>query len=376
MGTSDSTNVSRRRFLKYAGAGAVALAAAGIGGYEVYENYLAPKPPLTLAWWGGPELTAMTPAFNAFQQQTGSTVQTVLHQGGSANTIPKIAAAWPNVIIDIIGISVAGTLMLAQQGFAIPLSSSDISALSLYPNNDFVNYNGNPYSVIFASDSAIVVYRNDKISTPITSLHDLLRPELKGHVGIGEPSIASGAYLLSWCLDYGGNEKNVDPGFDALKQLGEMGNLALIWQEEADALNALASGDIWAMQFSDYGTGSLVAPNPSQFPYMSVVKNPAAGKTLFNGDCLAIIDGPRKQLAETFANIFLSSSIQAQFAPVNGEPPTNPQVQLDPKLAPWVNSGAELAQYGYFPDPSVVVSNMSSWKSRFDQEIRPLLSSG
>ena len=353
----------------------MAVAAVGIGGYEVYENYLAPKP-LTIAWWGGAELTAMTPAFNAFTQQTGSSVQTVIHQGGSANTIPKIAAAWPNVIIDIIGISPSGALQLAEQGYSIPLTASDIPSLSLYPDNDYVKYQGNVMSCLFASDSSIIVYRTDKISTPITSHHDLLRPELKGHVGIGEPAIASGAYLISWCLDFGGSESNVDPGFTALKQLGEQGNLALIWQEESDALNAMVSGDIWAMQFSDYGTGSLVAPNPSQYPYIKVVKNPAAGKCVFQGDTLAIINGPRKQLAMKFADIFLSSSIQAQFAPVNGEPPTDPQVTLDPSLAPWVNSGAELKQYGYFSDVATVVQNISSWKTRFDQEIRPLLTSG
>ena len=88
----------------------------------MYNNYLAPKPPLTIAWWGGSELDALQPAIQQFKQETGSDVQVVLHSGGSSNTIPKIAAAWPNVVIDLIGISTSGGLKLAQQGFSIPLS--------------------------------------------------------------------------------------------------------------------------------------------------------------------------------------------------------------------------------------------------------------
>ena len=368
------TNASRRRFLKYAGAGVVALAAAGIGGYEVYNNYLAPKPPLTIAWWGGSELDALQPAIQQFKQETGSDVNVILHSGGSSNTIPKIAAAWPNVVIDLIGISTSGGLKLAQQGFSIPLSATDVPALSNYPDNLYVKFNGTNASVAFATVSTVIVWRNDKIQDPITSFHDLMRPELKKHVAVGDPTGGAGMYLLSWCLDYGGDENNVDPGFTALQQLGQQGNLAMVWSEEPFALNAMQSGDIWAMEYSDYGTGGLIAKNAAQYSNISILKNPAGGKAVFDADTLAIINGPRKDLAMKFADIFLAPDMQAKFAPVNGEAPANPLTPMDPTLEPWVNSGADLKKYGYFANRQTVAANIDSWAQRFDQQIRPLVS--
>jgi len=229
-------------------------------------------------------------------------------------------------------------------------------------------------ALIHATDSAIIVYRTDKITEPITSFHDFMRPELKKRVAIGKAGMGGAYQLLAWALDYGGSENNIEPAFTALKQLGQAGNLAMIWEEEPFALNGITSGDIWAMEYSDYGTGGLVAHNAAQYPYLKMVKNPSAGKVVFQGDTLAIINGPRKDLAFKFSDIFLSPEMQSKYATLNGEPPANPMTPLDPVLAPWVNTGQDLKNWGYFADPNVIVQNMSAWSDRFDKEIRPLVS--
>jgi len=386
--TKSETNVSRRTALKYLGAGVAGVVVGGIGGYalgtssvptpgaplQTTATVTAPQNgPMTLAWWGGPELDGLNPVFSEFKKQTGADVQVIVHSGGSANIIPKIAAAWPNVYIDSTGINGNGAYSLADQGFTVPLTASDMPNMSQYADNTHVVYNGKTYGMIFATNSCVIVYRSDKVSQPITSLRDLLRPELKGKVAIGDPSVAAGTYLIAWALEYGGDEKNIDPGFAALKQLGDMGNLSMIWSDEPVALSSLASGEVWAMEYCDYGTGGYVAPNAAQYPWLKIVRNPAAGKSPFWGDAFAITNGPRQDLAKKFWDIFLSQDMQAKFAPVNGEPSTHPGVAVDPKLAPWINGPAELAQYGYRPDLATIVHNWSDWKTRFDKDIRPLV---
>ena len=374
--TEEKEKITRRKYLKYGGAG-VAVAVVAVAGYGAYEVLRPkPKPKLTIAWWGGSELDALKPTIEEFKTQTGSEVEIILHGGGgSAGTIPRIAAAWPEVVIDIIGISTHGALKLAGEGYSIPLTAADIPELKDYPEDLYIKYDGETRAVVFATVSVVIVYRNDKVKEPIKSFHDLLRPELKGRVAVGTATGGAGMYFLSWALDFGGDEYNVDSGFDALKRLGEMGNLAMIWSEEPYALTAMEAGDIWAMEFSDYGTGGWIARKAAagEYPYLAVVKNPAAGKSVYDGDTLAIINGPRKELAKQFARIFLRADMQEKFAPVCGEAPSNPMTPVDPVLAPWINSGAELKKYGYFADRAQVVKNIDEWASRFDKEIRPLV---
>lgn len=384
-------NISRRNALKYAGAGALAIA-AGIAGYELGTS--APPPAttgtatatvtaptvtapatgaMTLAWWAGPELDALNPAFAEYRKQMNEEVAVVIHSGGSANIIPKIAAAWPRVYIDSTGVNGNGVYALADQGFTIPIDASAIPSMGEYDPKSYVTYKGKAYGMYFATNSCVLVYRADKVTEPMTSLADMMRPELKGRVGIGEPTVAAASYLLAWALQNGGSETNIDPAFSILKQLGEMGNIGLIWADEPVALNALASGEVWALQYCDYGTGGYLAPNLNQYPWAKIVKNPAAGKAVFWGDAFTIVNGPRQDKAKKFFDIMLRQDIQAQFAPVNGMPSTHPKVGVDPKLAPWVNTAAELAQYGYVPDLAAVVKDWSAWKARFDKEIRPLV---
>ncbi len=92
-----------------------------------------------------------------------------------------------------------------------------------------------------------VLYRPDKfkeagVPAPTRYL-DLAHPKLNGHVGVLDISQAGAVqFLVGAATDGGGSEAQLDPAFDTLKKIKP----ARYWKLGAEAMSALASGDLWA----------------------------------------------------------------------------------------------------------------------------------
>src|SRR5262249_26770896 len=92
-----------------------------------------------------------------------------------------------------------------------------------------------------------ILYRTDKISTPPTSYKDFLKPEYQGHIAF--PDITNGYgtdFLVMLARTFGGGEKAIDPGFDALAKIAPK---ATIFRAPADVQNLFAQGDVWMMPY-------------------------------------------------------------------------------------------------------------------------------
>jgi putative spermidine/putrescine transport system substrate-binding protein len=85
-----------------------------------------------------------------------------------------------------------------------------------------------------------IAYNPKKIKTPPTSWKDLWNPEYKGRVGITTMESSLGtAFAVEAAKLHGGSESNIEPGFQAIKELlpnvgavaGSPGALAALFQQ-------------------------------------------------------------------------------------------------------------------------------------------------
>ncbi len=126
-----------------------------------------------------------------------------------------------------------------------------------------------------------ILYRTDKIKEAPTSYKDFLREEYKGHVAF--PHITNGYgtdFLVMLARAHGGNESNIDPGFQVLAKLASD---ATIFRAPTDVQNLFAQGDIWIMP---YDSASAVRTSRMGLPIGFAAPSEGAPMVLADGrDC-------------------------------------------------------------------------------------------
>jgi spermidine/putrescine-binding protein len=366
--------ISRRRFVKYVGAGVAAVAIAGIG-YEGYQ-YLTPHPkePLLVVTYGGSYLDALTPLATEFTSETGIPITTELHSGGGAAVIARIQADLPNMTRHLIDVSPNVWGAMDNQGWLAPLTPDTVPVISEYP--DTVKYVG-PTSkqvVGLATDTTPVgwAYRSDlfpKDLQPLDNYDKLLDPRLKGKLQIGDMVYATGASAWLFALAKGGDEKNIDPGWAFLKQLAEAGQIGAVSTSDATVINGLTTGDSWASIF----VSSFAVTMAKQNIAVNMDKSENTKWELFlEGFC--VTNSSRTADAYKFMNFLYQAENNQKYATALGSPPTHPKaVVTDPLIWQYNLKPDELGKYGYVPDFDYLSQHTDERQKRFEAEILPLI---
>jgi putative spermidine/putrescine transport system substrate-binding protein len=99
-----------------------------------------------------------------------------------------------------------------------------------------------PYGVPVGASVIGIAYNAKKVKAP-TSWADLWNPEYKGRVGLNTPASTLGTVaLLSFAKVRGGDEGNIEPGFQAVKSL--LPSVALIAASPAGLQTLLERGEV------------------------------------------------------------------------------------------------------------------------------------
>lgn len=160
----------------------------------------------------------------------------------------------------------------------------------------------------------VLMYRKDllaekDIPAP-TSLSDLTDPRLKGHVGLVSPSSTVGIYtLLAMANANDGDAKNIDPGFEAVEQLTQSGQVGYFAGSSSDMNQAMERGDAWVAVQADAGAVRFARENDAiGFAY------PSEGVPIdFN---VAVIpkNAPNKAGAHKLLNELIGPETQHEFS--------------------------------------------------------------
>jgi putative spermidine/putrescine transport system substrate-binding protein len=211
--------------------------------------------------WGGPYIEIMT---KLTEEQSDIAVSWEQHAGGSAGILAKIKAGWPHPRYDVVASYDPVYAAFIREKWYEPLSLDDIPTLKDVPDVFLVkDTNGKIVNVPRSVSGYFFGYRADTVPFEIKTLDDLLDPRLKGQICWNDPISGSGVWLLPLALHGGGDDHNLEPGWEFTKKLAQSGNIGRVAQSEADFINSISTKET-SVAFWDAGGWMGVAKNFQQ----------------------------------------------------------------------------------------------------------------
>ncbi len=311
---------------------------------------------LIVGIWGGPvEDLVREHVVKPFEEETGATVELVL--GGSADRFARIYAEKDNPTMDIVYLGMGQTVQAAKDGVTLPPNPEGVPE---YENLYEQAKAAGAYGVSFMAVG--IMYNTETVESPPRAWKDLWQPEYKGKTApYVFPGTQGTAFLVMTARLHGGDESNIGPGFEALKELKPY---PAILAGVDDANLAFQRGDVWfAPQINGY-----VYEYKDEGGAVDFVM-PEEGSPLAM-DSAAIVKGSQNvDLAEIFINYHLSQAAQEAFAKNLYYAPTNKKIVLDDELASKIPYGEEQVSQLLVLDNVTISLNQAEWAERWNREI-------
>jgi putative spermidine/putrescine transport system substrate-binding protein len=336
-----------RRLLAISAIGVGALAATGASAQE-----------LNVAIFGGSFAdNVRTCIVEPFQRASGARVNFVL--GNSVQNVARLRATRGNPDVDLaymdlsLAVQAKGENLLDQVDPAHVPNLADLYPSAVDADRRFVG---------FSYAATIISYNPQEVRTPPTSWRDLWNPDYRGRIALGDISATSGQhFLIAAARLNGGSLDNIDPGFQAIRELRPA---VMTFYTQADQIVPLIQrGDIAiAVWFSDRTAVAATSgvPVAAAFPREGAIGIMPA---------FAIpIGAHAKALAEQYMNQALSLEGQRCMAERQFVGPSNRRVELPEAIARLVPY-REAVERLYFPPPEQSAASLPGWMDRWNREI-------
>jgi putative spermidine/putrescine transport system substrate-binding protein len=361
--------LSRRDLLKNSIAVGLAGPAPVIG---MPSAALAEGQQLLVVMWGTPWIEVCRQIVDAYDAKTGDRVAWELHAGGAMAIVAKMKPLWPRVNYNLISGWDPVFRAMINQDWVVPVDLDEMPALQDIPPAFFQrNSKGQLASVPLSTTGAFWGYRTDLVDKPIESVEQLLEPRFKGKLCVPFPVNLTGLLMLTLAVQRGGNEHNIEPGWQFLKELAGKGQIGRVINNNSEFIDAMSSGET-SVAFFNIGAWTTVRKH---FP-VKILSRLRDNKGFLFNEGFAVIknDDPKKvAAAKALANYFATPEINEQYNWPLGEGPTNPKAKTNPVVADVFYKPDELAQYAYIADFDFMSSQVDGWAKRWEQEIGPLI---
>ncbi len=284
-------------------------------------------------------------------------------QGSAGETLAKIRTEKDSPTFDVWVTTDTHQIPAANEGLIMELTQAEVPNMADIEQQSYVNNNGKFYGVATTKGYVGIAYRTDIYEEP-TSWQWLWSDDLyPGKLGILPYYYWSGLPIYAAAYIWGGNEYDIDLGFEKIAELAP--NIGLIYLSDAESMRALISGDVpaqYAMGSVTYQAKLMGAPvefvSPSDTPifayydYLAAVTNGPAGK----------------DLQMLFINEMLDPTLNGQYAAEIYDLAANTKASVPDDLRQYYTFPSE-----YIPDHFYLAEHASEWYDRWDSEIAPLL---
>jgi putative spermidine/putrescine transport system substrate-binding protein len=338
-----------RRAVITGAAGALGAALAGIGPAAAQTQFRGRE--LVSSSFGGPGMEILQRVvFDPFDQATGarSTQVPLL----SAQAFTRMRAEKDSPQIDMFMFSGGQEVTAKAEGLTQPIAGvarmSQVPAQLRDPDGHWL---------VWGVIAEGILYRTDKIAQAPTSYRDFFRPELAGHIAF--PHITNGYgmdFLVMLARLENGGERNIDPGFEAMKRLRG----ANIFRAPSDVQTLFSQGDIWIMP---YDAASAVRTARMGLPIAFATPREGA-PAVFLTACIAK-NTHNADMAAAVIDRMLAPDSQIAVAREVVWGPSNSTVQLPPDVAATVARPDQLAVL----DRDTINAKRSEWTERWNREI-------
>lgn len=356
---------SRRTFLK--GTASVAAISTGASFVDVVGARAAET--ITAVEWGGSYFDAIK---KIAAKRPDIKINWQLHAGGAMATLPKIKAKWPNSGIDLLTGWDGVWPVIIREGWAEPVTVENVPNLANIPQKLLVkDAAGNVINIPRTITSMFWFYREDRTPFEIAKLDDLLDPRLKGKICFGLPSLNSNLQMVSLALHKGGDEKNMEAGWDFMKKLARSGNIGRVANADTDITTSISSGETCiAFQGS---AGPIQLRRDFKIRYLTKLGQETGFRTFVYHEGWCVLKGGHTDAAFKFANFAIDPENDGQFNREIAAVPANVKSDASDEVKPLVFNNEEMDRYVYIPDWSHLSKQTDAWMKRWELEVAPLL---
>lgn len=309
---------------------------------------------LTVQTWGGVWEKGARAVGDGFARKYGVEVN-YEQQQNTRMGIAKIKAQASDPQIDILFSTADAMQQAADEGLLAPVNPALAPSLAGLPKKAVHDKYVDVMNILFG-----FVYRKDLAPFAPAKWDDLLDPRLKGLVASPNAMFAGGRWLIMASLINGGNEHNINPGFDFLTRLKP--NIVSFIATDGESVKVVQSGEAAVLAFgllSDFA--KLIGPD-SKLRFVIPPGKPVLTSTISVG-----IAKPRNAaLAHKFLDYISTAEAQQAYCAEIVCTPVNPQAKAPAEISDF-RPPADLI---YDADWRSINQNLPAWDDRFKKEIQ------
>ncbi|MFK0685765.1 ABC transporter substrate-binding protein [Ochrobactrum sp. BD67] len=315
---------------------------------------------LIVGGYGGSfEKTMREAVIPPFEKKHGVKVEYVA--GNSTDTLAKIQAQHSNPPFDTILLDDGPMYQAIELGFCKPLSnlpSNELYDVARFPEDKAVAVGVVATGLIYNKD----YFAKQGWEAP-TSWADLADPKYKGKVVIPPVNNTYGLHaLLAFAKMNGGDENNIDPGFDAM--IEKVNDNVLAYEPSPGKMTELFQSE--QAIIGVWGTGRVKSFAQTGFP-ISFAYPKEKAVTLLAATC-AVNKPDASPLAEEFAKELLTPRVQELMVKEYGYGPVNKSVEVPEDERDFIPSGETIDKL-YSADWSVINKERENWTKRWNREV-------
>ncbi|MER8671605.1 extracellular solute-binding protein [Mesorhizobium sp. M1156] len=356
--------LSRRRLLK------TAASAIAIGSYSSLRGISPSLAAETISGigWGGVVIKGL----KAVTSGAPVEVEWQTYSGAAATFLTKLKASWPDTGLDLMQGWDPTFQIIAREGWAEPVAVERVPHLAdVSPKLLVKDPAGNVINVPTNLGAFSWACRDDITPFTITKLDDLLDTRLKGKVLVSPPTSGSNLSMLSMALYNGGDERNMEPGWDFMKKLASSGNIGRVAVTDIDITNSISSGET-SVCFTPYANINKL-PSSMKVRFLTKLDRQSGFLTFFYSEGWCILKSGKTEPAFEFANFMLSPEQNTKYCEIISAIPANIKATAPEAAKPFTFNLDEMDRYGYVPDWAYITDNVNAWAKRWETEIQPLL---
>jgi len=275
----------------------------------------------------------------------------------------KMRAQKNNVEIDVVMMDQVGATQCEAEGLYETLSVEKVPNLdNLLPL--FKKKQAGHNWTYFFWEGEVLTYNTEKVTPAPTSWQEVFNPKYAGHIAFPDISTSHGVWMLNMAARInGGSEKNIDPGFEAIKKIRN--GIHTFWTKHGQLQQLFAQEEVWITSWCS----DRLAPLMKQgLPVDWVI--PKEGAYILSST-IGISKGTKKpDLAYRYINFVLDAETQALIAKYTYLAPVVKDAPVDPEMVKaHLLPGPEDLNKLIDLDWPVVNKNRSDWTDRWRREI-------
>lgn len=359
-----------RACTRWARAASLAAVALAIGLLTSGPAFAQKKDVYFLTWGGTIQAMLERDGWaKKFAEDTGYSVILVPKATGPEIMATAIAQkAGPQV--DVVMADMLPFLTGVQQGIFTPLDAKTVPNLARLQDSAHIRNvtKTSDVGVVPYGDVFSIIYNENVFKkkgwAPPTKWTDLGRPEFKGQLVLSPGNATYGLYnLVIQARAHGGSERNIEPGFQALKRIAPG---VVDWSNTFAKMSEFLQAETASVAV--FTTTAAADMKRRGIPVAYVVPEPV----YMSPTAIGIMqNAPNPDGARALLNWWISAKVLGYRAETYGQSPMNRDVQLSPETARRVPHGEQLKTLATL-DYDYVNSQRAAWTERFDREIAPL----